>query len=215
MRSSGFTEFSPTPILTADDGSETMAGSSAGITSSVAVTDGSPEWRVTMWGMVAAQLVMSTCFSFLSPVMPLYLPELGVHTASGVDLWAGILSSVSSFIGAFAQPVWGRMSDRYGRKLMVLRSSLMIAICTILMGMVSTVWQLFALRTFMGLAAGFSAAAVVMVASQVPERRLGYALGMLSTGQLMGGLVGPLIGGGVMDISGSYRLPFFSRARSG
>ncbi len=102
-----------------------------------------PRWRTTMWTMVMVQLVMSTSFSFLSPIMPLFLPQIGVHTISGVDLWAGILASTTSFIGAFASPLWGRMSDRYGRKLMVLRSSFAISVCTILMGTVGSVWQLF------------------------------------------------------------------------
>jgi MFS transporter, DHA1 family, multidrug resistance protein len=66
-----------------------------------------------------------------------------------------------------------------------------------------------ALRIVMGTMSGFSAAAVIMVASQVPERRLGYALGLLSTGQLTGGLMGPLLGGAVLDLTGSYRLPFY------
>jgi DHA1 family multidrug resistance protein-like MFS transporter len=164
-----------------------------------------PRWRTTMWAMVMVQLVMSTSFSFLSPIMPLFLPEIGVHTVSGVDLWAGILSSTTSFIGVFVSPLWGRMSDRYGRKLMVLRSSFAISIFTILMGTVGSVWQLFGLRVLMGIFSGFSAASVVMVASQVPERRLGYALGLLSTGQLTGSLIGPLLGGGLADITGSYR----------
>ena len=186
-----------------------MAGSSVSISAAAPVADGAPQWRVTLWGMVAAQLAMSMCFSFLSPVMPLFLPELGVHSASGVDLWSGILASVTSFIGAFAQPVWGRMSDRYGRKLMVLRSGLAIAVCIFLMGMVGTVWQMLGLRVVMGFFSGFNAAAVVLVASQVPDRRLGYALGLLSTGSLSGALLGPLLGGAVMDVTGSFRLPFY------
>src|ERR1700722_10010956 len=74
---------------------------------------------------------------------------------------------------------------------------------------VGSVWELFGLRVLMGGFAGFSAASVVMVASQVPERRLGYALGLLSTGQLTGSLMGPLLGGSLADITGSYRWPFF------
>ena len=172
-------------------------------------TEEFPRWRTTMWAMVMVQLVMSTSFSFLSPIMPLFLPQIGVHSVRSVDLWAGVLASTTSFIGVFVSPLWGRMSDRYGRKLMVLRSSLAISICTILMGTVGSVWELFALRVLMGVFSGFSAASVVMVASQVPERRLGYALGMLSTGQLTGGLMGPLMGGGLADLTGSYRWPFF------
>jgi DHA1 family multidrug resistance protein-like MFS transporter len=168
-----------------------------------------PQWRLTMWAMVGVQLVMSCSFSFLSPIMPLFLPELGVHTASGVDLWAGILSSVTSFVSVFTQPMWGRMADTYGRKLMVLRSSLMISVFTILMGLVTNVWQMMALRVLEGGFAGFSAASVVMVASTVPERRLGYALGLLSSGQLTGSLMGPLLGGGLADLTGSLRQPFY------
>jgi DHA1 family multidrug resistance protein-like MFS transporter len=74
------------------------------------------------------------------------------------------------------------------------------------------VWELFAFRALMGAFAGFSAAAITLVASQAPERRLGFALGWLSTGQLVGGLAGPIVGGVVADASGSYRVPFFLTA---
>jgi DHA1 family multidrug resistance protein-like MFS transporter len=172
--------------------------------------EGTPEWRVTLWAMVMVQLVMSMAFTFLSPVMPLFLPVLGVQSASAIDLWAGVLASMTSFIAVFTSPIWGRMADRYGRKLMVLRSSLAIGICTFLMGLSQNVWHLLALRALMGAFAGFTAASVVLVASQVPERRLGYSLGLLSTGQLVGSLLGPVLGGGVADLTGSYRLPFFT-----
>ncbi len=95
----------------------------------------SPRWRVTLWAIVTVQLIMSLSFSILSPIMPLYLPELGVTTITGIDLWAGALASVTSFIAAFAAPVWGRLSDRYGRKPMVLRASASIGVLTILMGL--------------------------------------------------------------------------------
>src|SRR3981081_3868359 len=142
--------------------------------------------------------------------MPLLLPELGVETASAVDLWAGILNGVTSFVAAFASPVWGRIADRRGRKLMLVRSSLALGVFTALMGVAANVWQFFAFRALMGVFAGFSSAAIALVASQVPEGRLGYALGWLSTGQLVGSLGGPLIGGILADLTGSYRIPFYS-----
>ena len=158
-------------------------------------TEGSPQWRLTLATMVAVQLIMSISFTFLAPVLPLFLPDLGVGSASAVDLWAGLLASMTSFVAVFTSPFWGRMADRYGRKLMVLRSSFAIAVCTLLMGLSQSVWHLLALRALMGAFAGFTSASVVLVASQVPERRLGYALGLLSTGQLVGSLVGPVLGG--------------------
>src|SRR5579871_4762049 len=133
-------------------------------------------WRQTLWAMVAVQFVMTMSFSMLTPIMPLFLPVLGVNSERAVDLWAGVLAGVTSFVAAFASPLWGRLADRHGRKLMLLRSS------------------------------------IAVVAGQAPEDRLGYALGWLSTGQLVGSLVGPLLGGGLADLTGSFRIPFFCTA---
>src|ERR1700677_2788264 len=132
------------------------------------ITDSSidPSWRLTLWAMVAVQIVMSLSFSILSPVMPLFLPDLGVKSTSAIDLWAGILASVTSFIGIFSAPVWGRLADRYGRKMMVLRSCFGIAVFTALMGAAGSVWQLLALRAGMGVVAGYNASAIALVASQ-------------------------------------------------
>ena len=170
---------------------------------------GAAQWQRTLWAMVGIQFIMTAAFSVLSPIMPLLLPELGVETASAVDLWAGILNGVTSFVAAFASPVWGRVADRRGRKLMLLRSSIAIGLFTALMGVAVNVWQFFAFRALMGVFAGFSSAAIALVASQAPEGRLGYALGWLSTGQLVGSLVGPLIGGVLADLTGSYRIPSY------
>src|SRR5690242_4173152 len=170
---------------------------------------GGSRWQVTLWAMVGIQFIMTMSFSFLSPIMPLFLPELGVRTEAGVDLWAGILNGSTSFVAAFASPLWGRLADNYGRKPMLIRSSCAIALFTALMGLSLNVWQFFGARALMGVFAGFSSTAMALVASQVPEQRLGYALGWLSTGQLVGSLVGPVIGGILADLTGSYRIPCY------
>jgi DHA1 family multidrug resistance protein-like MFS transporter len=169
-------------------------------------------WRRTLWAMVGIQFVMTASISFLSPIIPLMLPDLGVKTPQGVDIWAGVITGSTSFVAVFASPVWGRVADKYGRKLSLLRSSLAIAIFTALMGLATNVWWFFGARAVMGAFAGFSSAAIALVASQVPERRLGYALGWLSTGQLVGSLIGPVLGGVLADATGSYRAPFFCTA---
>jgi DHA1 family multidrug resistance protein-like MFS transporter len=166
-------------------------------------------WQRTLWAMVGIQFMMTMSFSFLTPIMPLFLPVLGVHTEAAIDMWAGILSGSTSFVAAFASPIWGRLADQHGRKLMLLRSSCAIAVFTALMGLSQNVWQFFAARALMGVFAGFSSTAMALVASQVPEGRLGYSLGLLSTGQLVGSLVGPVIGGVLTDASHSYRIPFY------
>lgn len=171
--------------------------------------DGSPQWRRTLTAMAIVQVVMSLSFTFLSPIMPLFLPEIGVANDTHLYLWSGALGSVTSFVAALISPVWGRMADRHGRKLMVLRSALAIGICTLLMGLAQNVWHLLGARILMGAFAGFSAASVILISTQVPRQKLGYALGLLSSGQLVGSLLGPVFGGALADLTGSYRLPFF------
>lgn len=166
-------------------------------------------WQRTLWAMVGIQFIMTASISFLSPIIPLMLPQLGVNTSEGVDLWAGIITGSTSFVAAFASPIWGRVADKHGRKLSLLRSSLAIGVFTAVMGLATNVWWFFGARAVMGAFAGFSSSAIALVASQVPERRLGYALGWLSTGQLVGSLFGPVLGGVLADITGSYRVPFF------
>src|SRR6202163_2550471 len=185
----------------ADEGTQPDAVDAAGGAASY--------WRYTLGAMVGIQFVNTMANSVLTPIMPLLLPELGVRTESGIDIWAGVLSGITSFVAAFASPLWGSLADRHGRKLMLLRSSLAIGLFPALMGVAGNVWQFFGCRALMGVFAGFSSAAIALVASQVPEDRLGYSLGWLSTGQLVGSLVGPIVGGLLADWTGSYRIPFY------
>jgi DHA1 family multidrug resistance protein-like MFS transporter len=166
-------------------------------------------WQRTLWAMVGIQFVMTAAMSFLSPIIPLMLPQLGVTSIEGVYIWAGVINGSTSLVAAFASPIWGRVADKHGRKLSLLRSSLAIGIFTALMGLATNVWWFFGARAVMGAFAGFSTAAIALVASQAPERRLGYALGWLATGQLAGSLIGPVLGGIMADVTGSYRVPFF------
>jgi MFS transporter, DHA1 family, multidrug resistance protein len=170
--------------------------------------DAPDNWMRTLYVMIGMQIVMNAGFTMLAPVVPLFLPDLGVHGASRIDLWAGVLTSVTPFVAAFVSPFWGRVADRRGRKLMVLRSCLTMGVFIGLMSLSQTAWQLLGLRALMGAFAGFNAASIALVASQAPSRRIGYALGWLSTGQLVGSLIGPTAGGGIADLAGSYRVPF-------
>ena len=117
-----------------------------------------PDWQRTLFLMACIQLGMNMGFTVLSPIMPLYLPELGVNDPTQVDLWAGVIAAVTPLVAAFVSPFWGRVADRRGRKLMVLRSCFAIALFFGLMGLVGNVWQFFGLRILMGAFAGFNAA---------------------------------------------------------
>ncbi|MGB8907864.1 MAG: MFS transporter [Candidatus Cybelea sp.] len=166
-------------------------------------------WQRTLWLMVTVQALMSFAFSVSGPFLPLYIIQLGVKPIAAVSAWAGLVASINFLAAAIFSPVWGGIADRTGRKAMVVRSCVAIAVFTGLMGFVQNVWQLFAARACMGIFSGFSAAAIAMVGTQVPEESLGFALGWMTTGQLVGALCGPLFGGLLADRLQDYRHVFF------
>jgi DHA1 family multidrug resistance protein-like MFS transporter len=171
-----------------------------------------PNWQRTLWVMVTVQAMMSFAFSVSGPFLPLYIIQLGVKPIAAVSVWAGVIASVNFLAAAIFSPIWGGVADRTGRKAMVIRSCLAIALFTALMGVVHNVWQLFSARALMGVFSGFSAAAIAMVGTQVPEESLGFSLGWMTTGQLVGGLCGPLLGGFLADRLHDYRQIFFVTA---
>jgi MFS family permease len=116
-----------------------------------------------------------------------------------------------SFLGAgVLAPVWGRFADMYGRKLILMRASLAMAICMSLIGVSQNIWQLVALRLLAGLLGGYASGAVVLVATQTPKERAAWALGTLSTGTMAGTLLGPLIGGVLPGLIGLRETFFLS-----
>jgi MFS transporter, DHA1 family, multidrug resistance protein len=166
-------------------------------------------WQRTLWLMVTVQALMSFAFSVSGPFLPLFIIQLGVKPIAAVSIWAGIVASVNFLAAAIFSPIWGGIADRTGRKAMVVRSCTAVALFTALMGIVQNVWQLFAARALMGIFSGFSAAAIALVGTQVPEESLGFSLGWMTTGQLVGGLCGPLFGGLLADRLHDYRQVFY------
>ncbi len=165
-------------------------------------------WKLTFYFMLGVQFIMSMSLTVIVPILPLYLPTIGVTGRADILLWTGVLTSVNLFAAALLSPLWGFLGDRHGRKVMVLRSSAAIALFGFLMMFATNVWELFAIRAAMGAFSGFASSANTLVASRAPNNRLGFALGWLSTAQMMGSFFGPLAGGVLFDTFGDHRIVF-------
>jgi DHA1 family multidrug resistance protein-like MFS transporter len=160
--------------------------------------------------MVTIQAISAGAFSISMPFLPLFIQQLGVHPLSKVEEWSGIVGSINFLTAAICAPLWGAMSDRFGRKAMVVRSSIFGAIATVLNGLCGNMWQLVTVRAFNGVFGGFSSAATALVASVVPGSSLGFALGWMATAQQTGIMIGPVFGGIIADHSAhDYRVVFF------
>ncbi|CAB3846998.1 MAG: MFS transporter [Achromobacter pulmonis] len=159
-------------------------------------------WRRNLAVCFAGSFSTIVAMTLLLPFLPLYVEELGVQGHAAIVQWSGVAYGATFFAAALVAPLWGRLGDRYGRKLMLVRASFGMAICMSLTGMVQSVWQLVLLRLLVGLAGGYASGSTILVAMQAPKARSGWALGVLSAGIMAGNLVGPLIGGALPPLIG-------------
>lgn len=164
-------------------------------------------WRKNLMVCWFAVFVVSSGMSQMAPMLPLYIEHLGVHDPAAIARWSGIVFG-SNFISlAIFSPIWGKFSDKYGRKSMMMRASLWLSIIMTCMGFAQDVYQLAGLRIMQGALSGFQSTAITLVATQTPKARAGWALGVLFSGQVGGSLLGPLFGGYLAETFG-YREDF-------
>ncbi len=156
-------------------------------------------WKVNLISVWFGCFFTGLAISQILPFLPLYVSQLGVTSHEALSMWSGLTFSVTFLVSAIVSPMWGSLADRKGRKLMLLRASLGMAIAILLQAFATNVWQLFFLRAVMGLTSGYIPNAMALVASQVPRERSGWALSTLSTAQISGVIGGPLLGGFLAD----------------
>lgn len=168
-------------------------------------------WKVNLISVWFGCFFTGLAISQILPFLPLYVSQLGVTSHEALSMWSGLTFSVTFLVSAIVSPMWGSLADRKGRKLMLLRASLGMAIAILLQAFATNVWQLFILRAIMGLTSGYIPNAMALVASQVPRERSGWALSTLSTAQISGVIGGPLLGGFLADHVG-LRAVFFITA---
>ncbi|WP_318376341.1 multidrug efflux MFS transporter [Enterobacter sp.] len=168
-------------------------------------------WKVNLISVWFGCFFTGLAISQILPFLPLYVAQLGVTSHEALSMWSGLTFSITFLVSAIVSPMWGSLADRKGRKLMLLRASLGMAIAILLQAFATNVWQLLLLRGIMGLTSGYIPNAMALVASQVPRERSGWALSTLSTAQISGVIGGPLMGGFLADYVG-LRAVFFITA---
>lgn len=147
-------------------------------------------------------------FSEIMPFLSLYIATLGHYTHQQLNFYSGVVFASMYFVSALVSPYWGKLADKKGRKPMILRASLGMAIVIAAMGLVTNVWQLIGLRLAQGVFAGFVSNSNALIATETPKKKAGQALGTMAAGVTGGNLLGPLLGGTLAEIF-NYRVTFF------
>ncbi|MCY0887718.1 MAG: MFS transporter [Alicyclobacillaceae bacterium] len=164
-------------------------------------------WQRTLIILWIANFGVMAGMNLVIPFLPIYIGDLGIHNLAQLERWSSWIFA-AQFLTSFAfQPIWGAVADRRGRKIMLLRAGFGMGAMTALMGLVGAPWELLILRFVNGIFSGFISMAISLQASVTPEDQAGRALGILQTGGIAGGLIGPLLGGVLSEAFG-IRLVF-------
>ena len=143
-----------------------------------------------------------TGFTLVMPFLPLFIGQLGVTDVGEIAMWTGLSLGVTPGLTALLAPAWGRLGDRFGRKIMVERSLISFVVLFAAMAFVQSVWQVLAVRAVQGLFAGYGSLSVAMAAESAPRDRMPSAIGAVQTAQRIGPGVGPIIGGVFAQVFG-------------
>lgn len=148
-----------------------------------------------LFAIAAACFIGYAGFTLAMPLLPLYFASLGMQDAGEIALWSGISLGITPGMTALLAPLWGRLADRFGNKLLVIRSLVAFAVTMVAMGLVTRPWHVVALRVVQGLFSGYGALTVAMAADAAPPGRMAASIGTVQTAQRLGPAVGPVFGG--------------------
>ena len=95
-------------------------------------------WRRNLFAVTAASFIGFTGFTLVMPFLPLYFQQLGVTDVGEIALWSGLSLGVTPAVTALMSPFWGRVADRFGRKIMVERSLVSFVVVMAAMAFVSS-----------------------------------------------------------------------------
>ncbi|MEY8445892.1 multidrug efflux MFS transporter [Enterococcus ratti] len=165
-------------------------------------------WEQNLFVLWFGTFMAGIGFSLVMPFMSLYIDTLGNYNTPQLNFWSGLTFSSTFLVTTLISPWWGKLADQKGRKLMLLRSSLGMALVISLMGCVTSVHQLVALRLLQGIFSGYISNATALVATGTPKEKSGQVLGTLATGSVTGTLLGPLLGG-ISASAFGFRPTFF------
>lgn len=150
-----------------------------------------------------ALTVVMLGFGFVIPIFPFYIESLG---AGGKEL--GLLVATSALLEFFFGPLWGGISDRIGRKPVLVIGLFGYALSSFLFGISTQLWMLFASRALSGvLSSATIASAMAYISDTTTEEDRGNGMGKLGAAMALGLILGPGLGGWLGEQSLSF--PFF------
>lgn len=155
-------------------------------------------------------LIDVIAFGVIIPVLPHLVQQFVGGDTSVAAYWTGVFAFAFSLVQFFSAPIQGALSDRYGRRPVILLSCLGLGLDFVLMALAPSLAWLFVGRILSAITSASFTTANAYIADVVPPEQRARSYGMIGAAFGLGFIVGPLIGGVLGDIN--HRLPFWCAA---
>ena len=169
-----------------------------------------PRHRAALAFIYVTVLLDMLAFGIVIPVLPHLIEQLAGGGIAEAAWWVGMFSTVFAIVQFGFSPVQGALSDRYGRRPVILISNLGLAVDFVILALAPTLWLLFLARVLLGMTAASISTANAYIADIVPKEKRSAAFGLLGSAFGLGFIIGPGLGGLLGDIA--LRLPFWVAA---
>jgi DHA1 family multidrug resistance protein-like MFS transporter len=166
------------------------------------------QWRKNQFAITISAALIFFGYTLVMPFLPSFVRELGITSKAGVAFWSGLILSCSPLVASLCGPIWGRIGDRWGLKLLAQRATLANALLWFSMGFAQNVYQLLALRAVLGLLGGFNSVSVALITKAAPREKVPQLVGTLQAVQIFAAGLGPFVGGVLANVIG-VRYTFF------
>lgn len=163
----------------------------------------------TRWAF-GVMMLDTVSFGLVMPVMPNLLLDLGCTSLSHAALWSGFLSATFAFMQLIFSPLVGNLSDRFGRRPILLISLMMLFIDYLVKGWAHSIWILLIGRIICGITTANYSTGIAALADVSSPKDKGTNFGLLGTGLGAGFILGALLGGSLSSLH--VRAPFFMAA---
>ena len=166
--------------------------------------------RLTLGFILTTVVIDSMGIGLILPVMPALLQEIGGIPLSQAAIWGGALTAVFAVMQFFFSPIVGAISDRFGRRPVLLTSLFVLALDYLVMAVAQVFWLLFLARIVAGISAATQSTATAAIADISKPEEKAARFGLVGAAFGVGFVLGPMIGG----ILGEYgtRAPFYAAA---
>lgn len=156
--------------------------------------------NLTLVILITNMFLMSSSNTLVLPFLPIYIKNDLNASTEFLNLFIALSYSATFIVSIFISPLWGHFADKFGKKNMLMRVCLLMALSYFFCYIASTPIQLICARAFQGLACGMTPVIIAFAANLNDEKQqTGLNMGFIQSSNLLGTIIGPCIGGFISE----------------